>query len=185
VTAVPGRADRATWAPRGKHELEPLTPSRAGQGGTHVLEEIARFLAVGGLATVVAIVGFNALVHGLLVDIAPMQDHPVPAFVLANVVGGVVAFVGMRLWAFSHREVRDPVGGVVRFFALGGLTMLIPVACLAVSRYALGLTDVWADNISANVVGLGLGTAARFWVFRRFVFVDVGVAPTVPETGAA
>ena len=32
------------------------------------------------------------------------------------------------------------------------------------------------DNISANVVGLALGTAARFWVFRRYVFLEVGPA---------
>jgi putative flippase GtrA len=50
--------------------------------------------------------------------------------------------------------------------------MLIPVLCLAFSRYVLGLTSVWADNISANVIGLGLSTVARFWVFRRYVFVD-------------
>jgi hypothetical protein len=53
------------------------------------------------------------------------------------------------------------------FFAFGALTMTIPVLCLAVSRYLLGRSDVLPDNISANVVGLGLGTAARFWAFRR------------------
>ena len=34
----------------------------------------------------------------------------------------------------------------------------------------LGLTSRWADNISANVVGLALGTAFRFWSYRTFVF---------------
>ncbi len=169
--------------------IEPAPSRTDAPGATHLLEEIARFLLVGGVATVVAVLGFNALVHGVLVDRAPLRDHPIPGFVLANVVAGVVAFAGMRLWAFSHREVKDPVGGVVRFFALGALTMLIPVLCLAVSRYVLGLTDVWADNIAANVVGLGLGTAARFWVFRRYVFVDVAppaeVAPTADRAADA
>jgi putative flippase GtrA len=96
----------------------------------------------------------------------------VPAYVVVNLVGGWVAYVGMRRWAFSDREVEDPVAGVVRFFALGALTMTIPVLCLGFSRYVLGLSDIWADNISANVVGLGIGTAARFWIFRRFVFVE-------------
>jgi hypothetical protein len=36
----------------------------------------------------------------------------------------------------------------------------------------LGLTDPLSDNIAANVVGLGLGTAARFWAFRRFIFLS-------------
>jgi putative flippase GtrA len=82
--------------------------------------------------------------------------------------------------AFSHRDVSDPLSNVANFFALGAVTMLIPVLCLAVSRYVLGLSNLWADNISANVIGLGLGTATRFWVFRRYVFLDV--APPVPAT---
>ena len=151
-----------------------------GNQARHLLEEILRFLVVGGFATVVSVLGFNMLVHGTLIGAAPLHRAPIPAYVLVNVAGGVVAYLGMRVWAFSHREVRDPVRGVVRFFALGALTMLIPVGCLAISRYALGLSDVWADNISANVIGLGLGTAARFWVFRRYVFLD---AAPVAETG--
>jgi len=163
--------------------LVSVSASRTRNEPRHLLEEIVRFLAVGGLATVVSVIGFNALVHGTLVGNAPLRQQPIPAYVLVNVVAGCVAYLGMRLWAFSHREVRDPVRGLVRFFALGAATMLIPVLCLAVSRYLLGLSDLWADNISANVIGLGLGTAARFWVFRRYVFVDV--AQPLPETDGA
>jgi putative flippase GtrA len=137
----------------------------------HVVEEVLRFLLVGGLATAVSVLGFNALVHGLLTGAAPLAQRPVTAFVLANVCAGFVAYAGMRAWAFSHRRVDRPVKSVVRFFVLGALTMAIPVVCLAVSRYLLGRSDPWSDNIAANVVGLGLGTAARFWVFRRYVFV--------------
>lgn len=149
----------------------------------HLLTEITRFLTVGGLATAVSVVGFNALVHGTLLGSAPMRHQPIPAYVVANVVAGVVAYAGMRLWAFRHREVHDRVQGVLRFFGLGAATMAIPVLCLAVSRYLLGLSDVWADNISANVIGLGLSTAARFWVFRRYVFLEA--AGPVPEAGGA
>ena len=34
------------------------------------------------------------------------------------------------------------------------------------------LTDPFADNISANVVGLSLGTLARFWAISRFIFLS-------------
>lgn len=155
----------------------------SGNEARHLLEEIVRFLTVGGLATVVSVLGFNALVHGTLIGSAPLRQQPIPAYVLVNIVAGCVAYLGMRRWAFSHREVQDPVRSVVRFFALGAVTMVIPVLCLAVSRYLLGLSDQWADNISANMVGLSLGTAARFWVFRRHVFIEV--APALPETGGA
>jgi putative flippase GtrA len=141
-----------------------------------LLGEIVRFLAVGGLATAVSVVGFNVLVHGLLVGAAPMPDQPLPAYVLVNVVAGCVAYAGLRLWAFQHRDVTDPVGGLVRFFGLGAVTMAIPVLCLWVSRYVLGLSSPVADNLAANVIGLSLGAGARFWVFRRYVF-DAVKAP--------
>lgn len=159
-----------------------MTSTPASGSRRHLLEEVARFLVVGGVATFVSFVGFNALVHGAFLPAAPMNAHPVEAYVLVNVLGGVVAYLGMRWWAFSHREVKDGTG-VVSFFVLGALTMVIPVLCLAVSRYVLGLESIWADNISANVIGLGLGTATRFWVFRRFVFLDVG-APVAESRGA-
>ena len=60
--------------------------------------------------------------------------------------------------------------------------MAIPVLCLALSRYALGLTDLWADNISANVVGLSSGTTARS---RSPAIVFLDVAPALPEAGGA
>lgn len=148
-----------------------------------LVREVLRFLTVGGLATVVSFLGFNALVHGTLVGAAPLAEQPIAAYVLVNVVAGVVAYAGMRLWAFRDRDAGDPVEGVVRFFVLGAATMLIPVLCLAFSRYVLGLTGLRADNISANVIGLGLSTAARFWVFRRFVFLDAG--EPVPSPGVS
>jgi putative flippase GtrA len=157
--------------------------SRVGNEPSHLVEEITRFLAVGGLATLVSVIGFNALVHGTLIGIAPLRQQPIPAYVLVNIIAGWVAYSGMRLWAFSHREVRNPVRSLVRFFSLGAVTMGIPVLCLAASRYLLGRTDVWSDNISANVIGLSLGTAARFWVFRRYVFIDV--AQPLPHSRSA
>ncbi len=154
-------------------------PTASASRARRLLVEVVRFLSVGGVASVVSFVGFNALVHGLVLGVAPLSQLPILAFVLANLVAGLVAYVGMLTWAFQHREVADPVAGAVRFFTLGALTMLIPVVCLAFSRYVLGLTSPVADNLSANVVGLGLGAITRFWVFRRYVFEGVAT----PDTG--
>ena len=149
-----------------------MSASGSGKSSRQLLQEVVRFLVVGGLATVVSVLGFNALVHGAVIGTAPLEERPVTAFILVNVVAGVVAYAGMRVWAFAHRQVHRPVRSLAKFFVLGALTMAIPVLCLAVSRYLLGLSDPWADNISANVIGLGLGTATRFWVFRRYVFLE-------------
>lgn len=88
-------------------------------------------------------VGFNALVHGMFVDGAPLRDQPIVAFVLVNIVAGCLAYVGMRMWTFRDRDVRDPATGLVRFFGLGAPTMAIPVLCLCVSRYGLGVDTRW------------------------------------------
>lgn len=149
-----------------------VTPSDASRA-PRLFGEVARFLAVGGAATLVSVVGFNALAHGLLVGRAALGGQPLLAYVLANLVAGVLAYAGMRTWAFAHRGGRGSASGLLRFFALGAVTMAIPVLCLWFSRYVLGLSSPWADNLSANVVGLTLGAATRFWVFRRFVFDDV------------
>ncbi len=156
----------------------PVDPTSVpGSKVRHVLGEIVRFLIVGGLATLVSFVGFNALVHGLLYGAAPLHERPVLAFVLVNVVAGFVAYAGMRAWTFRDRDVTDTATGIVRFFTLGALTMAVPVLCLWVSRNVLGLSSPLADNLAANVIGLGLGAAARFWVFRQYVFTR----PTAPR----
>jgi putative flippase GtrA len=132
--------------------------------------EAARFLAVGGVATAVALLTFNLLVHGF--DLVPpvMNDRPLTALVIGHGLGMAVSYRGSRSWAFRHREPVGPAGGRVAFLVINVATMAVPVACLAVSRYLLGLDSALADNVAANVVGMGLGTAARFWAVRRFVF---------------
>jgi putative flippase GtrA len=44
------------------------------------------------------------------------------------------------------------------------------VICLAISRYILGFDSILADNISSNVIGVGIGTIFRFWAYRTLVF---------------
>lgn len=134
--------------------------------------EASKFLTVGGLATLVAFVLFNALVHGYFGGPGPLNQQPIVAFVLANTVGMVVSYRGSRSWAFRDREAVGPAGGRLAFVVINTASMLIPIGCLAFTRYVLGLTDPLSDNIAANVVGLGLGTAARFWAFRRFIFLS-------------
>jgi len=54
--------------------------------------------------------------------------------------------------------------------SIGGL--LIAVGCLAVSHYLFGFHSQLADNVSGNGVGLILGTAFRFALYRWWVFAD-------------
>jgi putative flippase GtrA len=135
------------------------------------IAEVGRFLAVGGAATIVALVIFNLLVHGFNTgDHALLKDQPILAYVLANSVGMGVSYYGSRHWAFRDRPPVTSDGGLTSFAGINFLTMLIPIGCLAISRDVLGLDDPISDNVSANVIGLVLGLAARFALFRTYVF---------------
>jgi putative flippase GtrA len=61
-------------------------------------------------------------------------------------------------------------GGRTAYVVINLVTMAFPVACLWISRHALGLADPISDNVSANVIGLALGTASRFYLYRTWVF---------------
>jgi putative flippase GtrA len=135
--------------------------------------EAGRFLAVGLVATIVALILFNFLVHGFgAMDSAWLNDKPEVAYVLANAVGMAISFRGTKVWAFRDRRTHHADGGVVAFVVINLATMLIPITCLWISR-GMGLDDPISDNISANVIGLALGNAARFFLFREFVFLRV------------
>jgi putative flippase GtrA len=150
--------------------------------GRRLAGEIWRYQAVGLGATVVAVVLFNLLVHGLgMGGRAPLNQEPVLGYVLANLVGTAVAYRGTRSWAFRHRDTRHPDGGRTAFLAISLVTMLIPMACLWISRNGLGLDDPISDNVSANVIGLALANAARFVLTRQLVF---GVRDDLADEGA-
>lgn len=144
--------------------------------------EVSRFLVVGLVATIVAFVLFNWLVHGFGVTGGWFRERPEAAYVVANGVGMVVSYRGTKGWAFRERSSRHADGGLVAFVVINLATMLIPISCLWISR-GIGLDDPVSDNVSANAVGLALANAARFFLFRTFVFVDqVSEPPTGPPT---
>lgn len=135
------------------------------------LAEVGRFLAVGGAATVVALLLFNFLVHGVGTSTGGwLGEAPIPAYLVANTVGMLVSYQGSRNFAFKDRPAHSADGGFTAYVVINLATMALPVLCLAVSRDVFGLDDAVSDNIAANVIGLVLGLAARFHLFRTYVF---------------
>lgn len=130
----------------------------------HLIHELAKFGVVGAVAFVVDIGVFNLLRHGA------MEDRPLTAKVISTVLATTVAFAGNRQWTFRHRERSSVRREYALFFGLNGVALAIALGCLGISHYLLNFTSPLADNISANVVGMALGTMFRFWSYRRFVF---------------
>ena len=123
------------------------------------------------MATIVALIIFNFLVHGFNTgSFAPLNQQPELAYALANAVGMLISYRGTRDWAFRDRQPRHADGGVLAFVIINLLTMTIPIACLWISRNGFGLDDPISDNVSANVIGLLLANVARFFLFRTYVF---------------
>ena len=128
--------------------------------------EVMTFLAVGGAGYVVDVASFNVLrTHTFLAATDPSY-----ARIVAVALAMVVTYLGNRLLTWrgqSSGDRRREIGLFVLFNVIG---LGLSVATLVVSHDVLGLTSRLADNLSANVVGLGLGTLFRYWSYKRFVF---------------
>lgn len=138
-----------------------------------LIHEIAKFGIVGLLALVVDVGLFNLLRFygsGWLVD------KPLTAKVISVCAATTFAYFGNRFWTFRDRSRGGYAREYVLFFALNGAALLISLSCLWISHYVLGFDSPLADNISANVIGLGLGTLFRFWSYRKFVFQEAAEA---------
>ena len=134
-----------------------------------VVREMIKFGAVGALAFVVDVGVFNLLRYGLG-DGGPLEAKPITAKIISATCATVVAWIGNRLWTFRHRGRLKAHHEFALFVAFNVIGMLISVACLWFSHYVLDFTTARDDNISANGVGLLLGTLFRFWAYRTFVF---------------
>ncbi len=150
--------------------------------GRTLLREIAKFGVVGLIALVVDVGLFNILRYAG--GEGPFYDRPLTAKAISVIAATTVAYFGNRYWTFRHRGRTGMGREYFLFFLLNGIGMLIALSCLWFSHYALGLTSPLADNISANVVGLALGTIFRFWSYRRWVFPAIPLSES-PITNAA
>jgi putative flippase GtrA len=160
----------AAWAP-GPDRHDPGTDNSTDDGGTvrRLIAQLARFGVVGAVGFVVDTVIFNVLRATVL---SPDEVHSGPfwAKVVSTVVAIFVNWMGNRYWTFreQRRTVAAREGFEFVVVSLGG--MVISLGCLGISHYVLGLTSALADNVSGNVIGLLLGTAFRFWLYKVWVY---------------
>jgi len=152
------------------------------------LGELFRFGTVGLVAYVVDIGLMNLLRFG---PGEVLGHKPLTAKVISVSVAVLVAWLGNRHWTFAAKRGPQTAAArsreLVQFVAVNLVGMAIGVGCLAVSHYLLGLTSPLADNISANGVGLALGTVFRYLAYRYWVFTGDGAAappPPAPQVAA-
>ncbi|MGR0320261.1 GtrA family protein [Agromyces sp. ZXT2-3] len=140
--------------------------SRAWHG---FLAYLVKFGVVGLIGLVIDVALFNALRVGVF-GTDTWAQSAIGAKTISTSVAIVFNWLGNRYWTFRRHRRRH----VLREFAeylvvsLGG--MAISLLCLWISHHLLGFTSLLADNISTNVVGLALGTAFRFLLYRYWVY---------------
>ncbi len=171
-----------TWIPGCRRRPDNLVAMNSRRRS--LVAEVTKFLTVGGVATLVAFLLFNAMLHGGPWFDALIPGHPFMAYFIANSVGMVISYQGSRNWAFQDRETTHADGGITAYVLINLATFCLPMACLWLTRHLLGLSDPITDNISANVVGATMATFARFYLFRRIVFKrPVGLLGMYEELG--
>ena len=139
-------------------------------------QELMKFGLVGAVGFIVDVGLFNVLRYAG--DPGLLEHKPLTAKAISVAAATVVTYFGNRHWTWRDRPRSARHREALLFFLFNGLGMAISLACLGISHYLLDLHSALADNISANLVGLGLGMAFRFWTYRTFVFAK---APTEDE----
>jgi putative flippase GtrA len=149
-----------------------------------VYREALKFGAVGAIAFVLDVGLFNLLTTGLWpgAGLPPLDGHEKLAKISSASVAILWAWLGNRYWTFRHRRQATPARELFLFVVMNLVGLVISVVCLTVSHDVLGFTSPLADNISGNVIGIGLGTLFRFWAYRRFVFNELVEAPPEPQS---
>ena len=142
----------------------------------HLLtREVMTFLGVGGTGYIVDVVAFN-----VLRSLQPLAGlDPSVARTLAVAVGMCVTYCGNRSLTWRNHASDSRPREVSLFVLVNIVGFGFSVVMLVLSHDVLGFTSRLADNISANVVGLALGTTFRYVTYKRYVFAS---PPTEPPS---
>jgi putative flippase GtrA len=128
-----------------------------------LIAELTKFGLIGTLGLIIDL-GGAALLHGKA-GLGPLIAKAISASVAA-----VVSYTGHRLWTFRHRASQSLVRGGLIFFGLNLIGLVISLLVIGFVTGPLGLESLAAYN-AAQVVGVLLGMAFRYWSYRRWVFL--------------
>lgn len=131
-------------------------------------KELGKFGLVGLIAYLIDLTIFNLL--RFAGGEGPLYDKPLTAKVFSVLAATTFAYFGNRHWTFKDRTRSNFRREYTLFFIFNAVGMVIALSCLWVSHYVLGFDSALADNVSANGIGLVLGTIFRFWGYHNWVF---------------
>lgn len=141
--------------------------------------ELMKFGVIGGIAFVVDLGLYNLLLFGLDTPLSH-QEKVVTSKVLSALAATLVAWVGNRLWTFRSHRTHRPARELLAFAVVNAVALAIGVVPVAVGRYLLDARGALALNVAA-VVGIGLGTVARYVGYKKFVFTGAHAGASAPS----
>jgi putative flippase GtrA len=149
--------------------VSPTFRTLASRAWNGFLAYLVKFGVVGLIGLVIDVVLFNALRIGVFGE-GTWAQSAIGAKTISTTVAIIFNWLGNRYWTFRRHRRRHALREFAEYavVSLGG--MAIALLCLWISHYVLGYTSLLADNIATNVVGLALGTAFRFLLYRYWVF---------------
>jgi putative flippase GtrA len=121
---------------------------------------------------------FNALRLGPLgpdARFAGESDRVVTAKIIATLVSIAFAWIAHRQWTFRGARRHPPARELVLFVIVNGAALAAEAGTVAVSHYVLSFTSLLADNF-ASIIGIGLGTIARYAGYKIFVFAPDSIS---------
>lgn len=145
-----------------------------------VVRELASFGAIGGVGFLLDVGVFNVLAFTVFAHAG--TTGLLVAKGISTTLAIVANWVGNRLITFREHRRTDVGREALEFGLVSVAGGAIALVCLWVSHDLLHLTTPLDDNLSGNVVGLALGSAFRFVLYRLWVFGPRGAAA---ETGTA
>jgi putative flippase GtrA len=125
-----------------------------------IRSEFLKFATIGGFVYIFDIGIFNALHY-----IGPFK-----AKAISSLIAITIAYIANRHWTYRGYDKERLHKEYILFLTINLLSMALALSCLFISHYILRFHSLFADNISANVVGVFLGTLFRFYGYRTWVF---------------
>lgn len=134
-----------------------------------LLAYLVKFGVVGFIGLIIDVALFNLLRLGVFGE-GHWAQSAIGAKTISTSVAIVFNWLGNRYWTFRRHRRRNYLREFAEYAIVSVGGMLIALGCLWISHHWLGYTSLVADNVSSNVVGLALGTAFRFLLYRYWVF---------------
>lgn len=142
-------------------------PTDSRRGLRARVAELAKFGVIGIIAFAADLGVFNWL--RFVWDDSPIAHKPLTCRAISVTLATTMSYLGNRWWTWRHLATTSVAREYTTFFAVNAVALLIGIVFLAFSNYVLNLHTPLADN-TANILSVVVGTAFRFWAYRRYVF---------------